>query len=85
MPDIGSPYADLAAADRAVSCLLARIARDPRLAYYLGDTQALRLLCSAEAARLGLDPGQHYEQINRSLRPEAPRCRACGDPTTGGD
>jgi len=77
MADIGTPHANLAAADRAVSYMIDRIVRDPRLAYHMGSTEALRLLCHAEALRLGVDAGAHHDQINRALRPEAPLCRNC--------
>jgi hypothetical protein len=77
MTDFGAPHTELAPADRAVSYMLNRITRDPRLAYFMGSTEALRLLCHAEAIRLGVDPAAHHEQINRGLHSERPVCSQC--------
>lgn len=57
--------AQLGAADKAVDYLLERIRRDPDLRYLMNGTVALRLLCEAQAQRLGMEATDLLEDTAR--------------------
>ena len=61
----------LSPADRAVKYLLDRLQRDPDLRWFCGPlTQSFRMLCEAEAARLGLDVESVIEKRRNLLIPD---------------
>jgi hypothetical protein len=62
----------------AVTNLLSRIARDPRLAYYFDPlTRSMEELTSAFALDHGLDVESFRETYYRGLRFECPICAEC--------
>jgi hypothetical protein len=67
-----------AATDRAVTAVTAvlqRLRDDPRLAYWFGHTESLRLLCEAQAETTGADAAALLNEFNH-LPTERPRCRS---------
>ena len=64
---------ELAPADRAVKYLLDRIQQDANLRWYMLDTQALALMCEAEAFRLGKEIETISESRSKDLTPERHR------------
>jgi len=63
----------------AISHLLERIARDPRLAYYFDPlTRSMEMLTEANAEELGEDLEKFRERYFARLLFEAPRCAECG-------
>lgn len=64
----------------AVSYLIARIQRDPRLAYHFDPiTESMQLLTTEYAKEHGLDVEEFRKQYYPSLRFERPRCGVCGE------
>lgn len=59
-------------AELAVAYTIERIRRDPRIAYYFGDTECLAKLARVHAATTGTDPETYHRELNASLRTEAP-------------
>ena len=61
-----------------VEHLLARIARDPRLAYYFDRfTQSMEMLTEEYAGQKGLDLEDFRRDYYAKLKFEAPACREC--------
>ena len=64
----------------AAAHLLARIARDPRLAYYFDSmTQSMEILTEEYAKQHGLDVEKFRRDYYSRLKFEAPRCTDCGE------
>lgn len=86
MKDCGQlPMQGLAPAERAVKYILDVLPGHPELSWYLGPgTEMFRLLCDAEAQRLGFEPDPDYkpglypsrfaEDYAKRLSPKRPRC-----------
>lgn len=84
------PMQGLPPAERAVKYILDVLPQYPELSYYLGPgTEMMRLLCEAEAHRLGIEPDPAYlglyssrfeEEYAQKLNPEQPffACPECG-------
>lgn len=60
--------------------LLARIARDPRLAYYFDPmTQSMEILTEEYAQQKGLVLEEFRREYYSRLKFEAPHCQECGN------
>lgn len=67
-----------ALAQEAVLHILYRIARDSRIAWFLGwGSESWALLTKAEAARRGVDAADLKDKLWKGVTTEAPRCSSC--------